>query len=82
MLTQIFEAFANQYNSAFQAGVSAAISSGLSAVSSVLSAVLLVWVDVLATTIAAPQEVPVGVVTALVGVPAFAVLLAKRGRVS
>ncbi|GAB2675222.1 iron chelate uptake ABC transporter family permease subunit [Saccharopolyspora gloriosae] len=51
-------------------------------VTAVLGAVLLVWVDVLATTIAAPQEVPVGVVTALVGVPAFAVLLAKRGRVS
>lgn len=45
-----------------------------------LGAVLLVWVDALARTVAAPLEVPVGVVTALVGVPAFAVLLA-RGRV-
>nr|WP_233628071.1 iron chelate uptake ABC transporter family permease subunit [Saccharopolyspora sp. HNM0986] len=51
-------------------------------VTAVLGAILLVWVDVLATTIAAPQEVPVGVVTALVGVPAFAVLLVRRGRVS
>ncbi|MFR9728376.1 FecCD family ABC transporter permease [Saccharopolyspora sp. MS10] len=51
-------------------------------VTAVLGAVLLVWVDVLATTIAAPQEVPVGVVTALVGVPAFAVLLVRRGRMS
>lgn len=49
-------------------------------VTAVLGAILLVWVDVLATTIAAPQEVPVGVMTALVGVPAFAVLLARRGR--
>jgi iron complex transport system permease protein len=49
-------------------------------VTAVLGAILLVWVDVLATTVAAPQEVPVGVMTALVGVPAFAALLARRGR--
>lgn len=47
-------------------------------VTAVLGAVLLVWVDTLARTVAAPLEVPVGVVTALVGVPAFAVLLARR----
>ncbi|WP_235878183.1 FecCD family ABC transporter permease [Saccharopolyspora karakumensis] len=51
-------------------------------VTAVLGAILLVWVDVLATTVAAPQEVPVGVMTALVGVPAFAALLARRGRTS
>ncbi|SFS82596.1 FecCD family ABC transporter permease [Saccharopolyspora flava] len=51
-------------------------------VTAVLGAILLVWVDVLATTVAAPQEVPVGVMTALVGVPAFAILLARRGRTS
>ncbi|WP_449619125.1 FecCD family ABC transporter permease [Saccharopolyspora pogona] len=44
----------------------------------VLGAVLLVWVDALAGTVAAPQEVPVGVVTALVGVPAFAFLLIRK----
>ncbi|NUS93851.1 MAG: iron chelate uptake ABC transporter family permease subunit [Nocardia sp.] len=44
-------------------------------VSAVLGAVLLVWVDALARTVFAPQEVPVGVVTALIGVPAFALLL-------
>ncbi|PRX49934.1 iron complex transport system permease protein [Prauserella shujinwangii] len=48
-------------------------------VTALLGALLLVWVDTLARTVAAPLEVPVGVVTALVGVPAFAVLLA-RGR--
>jgi iron complex transport system permease protein len=44
-------------------------------VTAVLGAVLLVWVDALARTVFAPQEVPVGVVTALIGVPAFALLL-------
>ncbi|WP_459550138.1 FecCD family ABC transporter permease [Nocardia sp. X0981] len=44
-------------------------------VTAVLGAVLLVWVDALARTVFEPQEVPVGVVTALIGAPAFAVLL-------
>lgn len=47
-------------------------------VAAVLGAVLLVWVDTLARTVAAPLEVPVGVVTALVGVPAFVVLLIRK----
>ncbi|MGH3466377.1 MAG: FecCD family ABC transporter permease, partial [Thermocrispum sp.] len=47
-------------------------------VCTVIGALLLVWVDTLARTVAAPQEVPVGVATALVGVPAFAVLLARK----
>lgn len=47
-------------------------------VTALLGALLLVWVDTLARTAAAPLEVPVGVVTALVGVPAFVVLLARR----
>ena len=42
-------------------------------------AVLLVWADTAARTVFAPQELPVGVVTALLGVPAFAVLLRRRG---
>lgn len=47
-------------------------------VTALIGAILLVWVDTLARTVAAPLEVPVGVVTALVGVPAFAVLLARK----
>lgn len=43
--------------------------------SAVVGAVFMVWVDAIARTVFAPQEVPVGVVTALVGVPAFAVIL-------
>ncbi len=43
-------------------------------------AVFLVWVDTLARTVLAPQEVPVGVVTSLIGVPAFvAVLYRTKG---
>ena len=44
-------------------------------------AVFLIWADTAARTVFAPQEVPVGVVTALIGVPAFAVLL-RRGEKS
>ncbi|MFI1705537.1 FecCD family ABC transporter permease [Streptomyces griseoruber] len=42
-------------------------------------AVFLVWVDTLARTLLDPQEVPVGVMTSLIGVPAF-VLILYRGR--
>ena len=45
-------------------------------------AVLLIWADTAARTVFAPQELPVGVVTALLGVPAFAVLLRRTGGVS
>jgi iron complex transport system permease protein len=45
----------------------------------VLGAVFLIWADTAARTAFAPQELPVGVVTALLGVPAFAVLLRRRG---
>jgi iron complex transport system permease protein len=42
-------------------------------------AVFLVWADVVARTFFSPQELPLGVVTALVGVPVFVVLLRRRG---
>ncbi|WP_082544448.1 MULTISPECIES: FecCD family ABC transporter permease [unclassified Rhodococcus (in: high G+C Gram-positive bacteria)] len=48
-------------------------------VSMAIGAVFMVWADTLARSVFAPQEIPVGVVTALVGVPAFAVIL-LRGR--
>ena len=41
-------------------------------------AVFLVWVDTAARTVIAPQELPVGVATALLGVPAFALVLLRR----
>lgn len=42
-------------------------------------AVFLVWTDVLSREVFAPRAVPVGVFTALVGVPLFLIILRKRG---
>lgn len=41
-------------------------------------AIFLIWVDTAARTLFAPRELPVGVLTALLGVPAFVVLLHRR----
>lgn len=38
-------------------------------------AIFLVWVDTLSRTVLDPQEIPVGVMTALIGVPAFVLIL-------
>ncbi|MFF0815930.1 FecCD family ABC transporter permease [Rhodococcus sp. NPDC003318] len=47
-----------------------------------IGAIFMVWVDAVARTVFAPQEIPVGVVTALIGVPAFALVLFRMGRTS
>ncbi|UQS25726.1 iron chelate uptake ABC transporter family permease subunit [Amycolatopsis thermalba] len=44
-------------------------------VTAVAGAVFLVWVDTLARTVLDPREVPVGVVTSIIGVPAFVAVL-------
>nr|WP_239129824.1 iron ABC transporter permease [Sinosporangium siamense] len=44
-----------------------------------VGAIFMVWVDLLARTLVAPRELPVGVITALVGVPVFIVLMRRRG---
>jgi len=49
-------------------------------VSALVGAIFLVWVDTLARTALAPQEIPVGVVTSLIGVPAFVVVLYRTRR--
>ncbi|WP_105972412.1 FecCD family ABC transporter permease [Streptomyces geranii] len=49
-------------------------------VTAVAGAVFLVWVDTLARTALDPQEVPVGVVTSLIGVPAFVLVLYRTRR--
>lgn len=41
-------------------------------------AIFLVWADLLARTILAPSEIPIGVITALTGAPFFAHLLRKH----
>lgn len=48
--------------------------------SALMGAIFLVWIDAASRTVIAPQELPVGVATALIGVPAFVVLLSRRGR--
>lgn len=45
-----------------------------------LGAVFMIWVDTGARVIAAPQELPVGIITALVGGPIFIVLMRRRDR--
>ncbi|UXA20944.1 iron ABC transporter permease [Mycobacterium sp. SMC-4] len=47
-------------------------------VSALVGAIFLVWVDAVARTVFEPQELPVGVVTAMVGVPIFVLILARR----
>ncbi len=49
-------------------------------VSAVIGAIFLLWADTIARAAFAPLEVPVGVITALVGVPVFAVILGRRHR--
>ncbi|MDN4474033.1 iron chelate uptake ABC transporter family permease subunit [Demequina zhanjiangensis] len=43
-------------------------------------AIFLVWADTLARTVLDPREIPVGVVTALIGVPVFVLVLWRSGR--
>lgn len=49
-------------------------------VTALAGAVFLVWVDTVARTALDPQEIPVGVVTALIGVPAFVAVLYRARR--
>ncbi|MFD6098055.1 FecCD family ABC transporter permease [Nocardiopsis flavescens] len=51
-------------------------------VTALAGAVFLVWVDTAARTLLDPQEIPVGVVTSLIGVPAFIVVLYRVRRAS
>lgn len=48
--------------------------------SAILGAILLTGADTMARTLASPAEIPVGVVTALLGTPAFVWLLARSHR--
>ncbi len=47
-------------------------------VSALLGGILVVWVDVIARTVIAPEELPVGILTAIIGGPIFIWLLKKR----
>lgn len=47
------------------------------AVAALMGAILLIWADVLARTLFAPQELPIGIITALVGAPFLLVLIRR-----
>lgn len=49
-------------------------------ISALLGGILVVWVDVAARMLIAPEELPVGVLTAIIGGPVFIVMLKKNGR--
>ncbi|MEV7908194.1 FecCD family ABC transporter permease [Streptomyces anulatus] len=49
------------------------------AVAPLAGACFTVWADIAARTFFSPQELPLGVVTALVGVPVFVILLRRNG---
>ncbi|WP_415365814.1 FecCD family ABC transporter permease [Saccharothrix sp. BKS2] len=51
------------------------------AVAPLAGACFLIWVDVAARLLAAPEELPLGVITAALGVPCFVLLLRRRGYV-
>lgn len=48
--------------------------------SALAGAVFLMWADTLARTVFDPRELPVGIVTAIVGAPVFALIMIRRGR--
>ncbi|MBS4104002.1 FecCD family ABC transporter permease [Tsukamurella paurometabola] len=45
-----------------------------------LGAIFLVWVDAASRVVLSPQDLPVGVATALVGVPAFLIIMIRQAR--
>ena len=49
-------------------------------VSALLGGILVVWVDVLARTVIAPEELPVGILTAVIGGPIFIWMLRRKRR--
>jgi iron complex transport system permease protein len=49
------------------------------AVAPLAGACFVVWADIAARTFFSPQELPLGVITALVGVPVFVIILRRRG---
>ncbi len=49
-------------------------------ISALLGGILVVWVDVVARMIIAPEELPVGVLTAIIGGPIFIIILKRNSR--
>ncbi|RFS45625.1 FecCD family ABC transporter permease [Micromonospora craniellae] len=51
-------------------------------VSMLLGAIFLVWADVVARIVVAPQELPIGIITALVGAPFFVAIMRSKRRLN
>ncbi|MET9553714.1 iron ABC transporter permease [Streptomyces sp. NPDC006645] len=51
------------------------------AVAPLAGALFMVWVDLIARTVVAPRELPLGAITALIGVPVFIVLMRRKSYV-
>ncbi|CAM3793967.1 iron ABC transporter permease [Kibdelosporangium persicum] len=49
------------------------------AVAPLAGGVFMVWTDLVSRTLAAPEELPLGVITAVIGVPVFITLMRRRG---
>ncbi|MCH5321524.1 MAG: iron ABC transporter permease [Eubacterium sp.] len=49
-------------------------------ISALLGGILVVWVDVIARMIIAPEELPVGILTAIIGGPIFIIMLKKSNK--
>ena len=49
-------------------------------ISALLGGILVIWVDVAARMLLAPEELPVGVLTAVIGGPVFIFMLKKNGK--
>ena len=50
--------------------------------SALIGAIMLIWADTLARTLFDPRELPVGIVTALIGAPLFGLLLLRSRKIS
>ena len=46
--------------------------------SAILGAILVIWTDVIARMLFAPEELPIGILTAIIGGPIFILLLRKK----
>ncbi|BAU95975.1 ABC transporter permease [Corynebacterium suranareeae] len=46
-------------------------------ITALMGAILLIWADIAARTLLAPQEIPIGIITALIGAP-FLLILVRR----
>ncbi len=48
--------------------------------SALMGANLVLWADIIARTVIAPMEIPIGIISSLVGLPFFLYLMIRRGR--